>query len=269
MKLKQIAKIAGWISFGCTVIVLLAFAGNRYTTVRSTEPIIEIVKPGNHSFVTEEKVLAVLNDLGYAFGEQSLGEIELQHIEEELEQIPGVDFTEVYKYNSGTVKIFIQQQLPIARIIYNDGLTGNYVDDEGRFIPMSDEYVAKVPVFTGNIYPLTEDILTVQQITDNDSLKWSTIVDDLFFLATELNKDEFFQAQIVQIFVNNRFEFEMIPRVCNHRILFGGIDDMESKLARLKTFYTTDQLDVKELNLYDTINVKYANQVVATNKIKI
>jgi cell division protein FtsQ len=269
MNLKQIAKIAGWISFGSAVLVLLAFANNRYVTVRTEEPMIEIVKPGNHNFVTEEKVLSVLNDLGYAFGEQALGDIELQHIESELQQIPGVEYAEVFKFNSGAVKIFIQQQMPIARIVYHDGVTGCYVDEVGRFIPLSDEYVAKVPVFNGHIYPLTEDILSIQQITENDSLKWATVIDDLFFLATELNKDEFFKAQIVQVYVNNRFEFEMIPRVCNHRILFGGIDDMESKLFRLKTFYTTDQLDVKELNLYDTINVKYANQVVATNKIKV
>jgi cell division protein FtsQ len=269
MKLIQIAKIAGWISFGSTVLVLLAFANNRYVTVLSEEPLIEIVKPGNHNFVTDEKVLAVLNDLGYAFGEQTLGEIELQHIETELEQIPGVEYAEVFKYNSGAVKILIQQQVPIARIIYQDGLQGCYMDEVGRFIPLSEEYVAKVPVFNGYIYPLTEDIKSVQQITENDSLKWATVIDDLYYLATELNKDEFFKAQIVQVYVNNRFEFEMIPRVCNHRILFGGIDDMASKLNRLKLFYTTDQLDVKELNLYDTINVKYANQVVATNKIKI
>jgi cell division protein FtsQ len=269
MKFVQIAKIAGWISFGSTVLVLLAFANNRYTTIRTEKPVIEIVKPGNHNFVTEEKVLAVLNDLGYAFGEQALGEIELEHIESELEQIPGVEFAEVYKYNSGAVKVFIQQQMPIARIIYQDGVSGCYLDEKGRFIPLSDEYVAKVPVFNGNIYPLTLNIQSIQQITENDSLKWATVIDDLYFLATELNKDEFFKAQIVQVYVNNRFEFEMIPRVGNHRILFGGIDDMESKLYRLKTFYTTDQLDPKELNLYDTINVKYANQVVATNKIKV
>jgi cell division protein FtsQ len=68
------------------------------------------------------------------------------------------------------------------------------------------------------------------------------------------------------VYVNKQGEFELIPRVGNHRILLGGADDISSKLKRLKTFYTSKDVNVKELNMYDTINLKYKNQLVCSNR---
>lgn len=268
MKLKKFLKISGWVMFTITVFILLGFASNRYNTIETQEPIIEIIKPENHNFITQEKVLEILNDLGYNFQNQKLGDIELQHIENEIQQVAGVKTAEVFKYNNGQIKIYIEQQLPIARIIFQDGISGCYMDELGKFIPLSNEYVAKVPVFNGFIFQPTENLTSVDEIVASNDPLHSVMMGNIYMLATKLNEDEFFKSQIVQIYVNNRNEFEMIPRVGNHRILFGNVDDIESKLFRLKTFYTSDQIDVRELNLYDTLNVKYANQLVATNKIK-
>lgn len=269
MKLKKIAKITGWVSFSITVFVLLGFANSRYTSLPVQEPIIEIIKPENHNFVSQEKVAGILNDLGYNFQNQKMGDIELQHIEDELEQIPGVKFAEVFKYNNGQIKVHIEQQLPIARIIFQDGLSGCYLDDAGRFIPLSDEYVAKVPVFNGFIFQPTENLTTIDEVIASNDAAVSLTMGNIYLLASKLNEDEFFKSQIVQVYINNRNEFEMIPRVGNHRIMMGNLDDIDSKLFRLKTFYTSDQIDVRELNLYDTLNVKYANQLVATSKLKL
>ena len=125
-----------------------------------------------------------------------------------------------------------------------------------------------MPVFNGFIFQPTENLTSVDEIVATSDPINSVMMGNIYLLATKINEDEFFKSQIVQVFVNNRNEFELIPRVGNHRILLGNAEDIDSKLFRLKTFYTSDQIDVRELNLYDTLNVKYANQLVAKSKIK-
>lgn len=260
--MKKALKISGWSLFGIIVIVVLGFAENNYIKINTIEPEIEIQKPGGHSFVTEEKILTHLSDLGYSFEGQSLGEIELERIEAEVEEIPVVKNAEVFKYTDGHIKLEIEQRFPLARIIAKDGLTGCYIDEEGEIIPLSKDYMAKVPVFSGFI---NSDLVAPvsQQNTFNGA---TNLIDDIYKLAKHIGKDEFWKAQIVQVYINSKKEFELIPRVGSHRIMFGSAENIEDKLFRLKTLYTGGKIDVKELNLYDTLNVKYNDQIVCSKK---
>lgn len=264
--MKRVLKIGGWSVFSIGVLVLLFFVNAGFDKVETLKPEITIEKPGGHNFVTEEKVLLLMNDLGYSFDNQVLGDIELKRIEEKVGAIPGVKSVEAYKFNSGKVKLEIKQQLPIARIFLHGGKLGCYMDNEGEIIPLSYDYVAKVPVFTGYIYEPINDIPNLKRITETDSISKLHVLDEIFYLASAIAKDDFLSAQIVQIYVNEEEEFEMIPRVGNHRILFGGIDDLDSKMERLNTIYTSSSFDVKELNLYDTLDLKYKDQIVCSKR---
>jgi cell division protein FtsQ len=264
--MNKILKIAGWAMFLGLVILMMGFVGGKYETTQTSEPTVQIVKKGNHSFVSEDKVKSRLNDLGYSFVGQELREIELDRIESELNEVPGVKSTEAYKYSDGTVHIEIKQRNPIARIVLKGGKMGCYLDDEGEVVPLSKDYIAKVPVFTGYISEPYNAIPNVAEVTVNDSIADLHIIDDIYLVAKALAADEFLTAQVVQVYVNKQGEFELIPRVGNHRILLGGADDVSSKLKRLKTFYTSKDVNVKELNMYDTINLKYKNQLVCSNR---
>jgi cell division protein FtsQ len=265
--MKKVLQIGGWSIFTLGVLVLLFFVNAGYDNVETQKPEITIIKTGNHNFVTEEKVLGLMSDLGYSFQEQSLGDIELERIEEEVGTIPGVKDVQAYKYSNGVVHLDIEQQLPVARVILQGGKMGCYIDADGEIIPLSEDYIAKVPVFTGYIYEPYNDIPSVNEITQTDSISELHVLDEIHTLALALNQDEFLAAQILQVYVNEKEEFEMIPRVGNHRILFGGIDDYEDKLFRLKYFYTEAEMNIKELNLYDTLNLKYKDQIVGSNRL--
>ncbi|CAG5085683.1 cell division protein FtsQ/DivIB [Parvicella tangerina] len=265
--MKKVLQIGGWSVFVLGVFVLLFFVNAGYEEIETQAPKITIQKPGNHNFVTEEKVVAVMNDLGYSFKDQSLGEIELERIEAEVKTIPGVKDVQAYKYSNGLVQLDIEQQLPIARIVLMGGKMGCYLDVDGEVIPLSQDYIAKVPVFTGYIYEPYNEIPSIKEITKNDSISELHVLDEIYTLALALNKDDFLTAQILQVYVNEKQEFEMIPRVGNHRILFGGIDDFEDKLFRLKYFYTEAEMNVKELNIYDTLNLKYKDQIVGSKRL--
>jgi len=264
--MNKVLKIGGWVVFIAITFVLLGFADVNYDNIKSEEVLVEIEKPGGHEFVTEENVKLLLNDLGYSFKGQSLGEIELNRIESELLEVSGVRKVEAYKFNNGQVKIEIEQQLPIARIVLADGQMGCYLDIEGEVIPLSNNYVAKVPVFTGAIHEPYTDIPSAKELLANDSIAQYHIIDEIYLVAKEIVEDEFLMAQIVQVYVNSKQEFELIPRVGNHRILLGGVEDLSSKMDRLKAFYTSDGLNIKEYNLYDTLNLKYKDQLVCSKR---
>jgi len=262
--MKKILKISAWSLFVIGTMVLLSFVDANYEAIACDSPVIKIDKTNGHDFVTEEAVLGKMSDMGYSFNNQTLGDIEIDRIEKALLDMPGVKTVEVYTYNSGVVQIEIEQRKPIARVIMKGGLVSFYLDEDGKKMPLSDIYVARVPIFNGEIKELRNNY-SLEEIYANDSLKEMSVLDDIYEVALLLKDNEFMQAQVVQVYVNKRNEMEMIPRVGNHRILFGDAENADLKFIKLTKFYT-EVIEPKELNLYDTLNIKYINQIICSKR---
>lgn len=257
-------KISAWSLFVIGAMLLVGFVDGNYEAITCTSPVINIDKSNGHDFVTEELVLEKMNNMGYSFNNQLMGDIEIDRIEQSLLDMPGVKNAEVFKFNSGTVQIDITQRKPIARVITKGGLISFYIDENGDKMPLSDNYIAKVPVFNGEIKE-SQNRYSVNELYENDSLKMISVLDDIYEVAKLLEENEFMRAQIVQIYFNKDKEMEMIPRVGNHRILFGDAKDAEIKFKKMTRFYT-EVINPKELNLYDTLNIKYINQIICSKR---
>jgi cell division protein FtsQ len=80
-----------------------------------------------------------------------------------------------------------------------------------------------------------------------------------------INRNDFLKAQIQEIYINRKNEFELIPTMGDHRIIFGDIENMEGKFKKLLVFYE-DGLRNMNWNRFSTINIKYKNQIVCTKK---
>ena len=151
-------------------------------------------------------------------------------------------------------------------MLNHNGYLSYYIDEDGKVMSLSDTYVARVPVFNGHI-KYGDHYKSIHDLSVNDPK--GQILEEIYCLATIINNDEFLSSQIVQVFINKEGEFEMIPRVGNQRILFGNIDKAEEKFNKLKTFYTNrNSISAKELNMYDTLNVMYNNQIVCSKRSK-
>ena len=74
---------------------------------------------------------------------------------------------------------------------------------------------------------------------------------------------ELWSAQIVQIYVNNQGEYELIPRIGPHIIILGDLEDYRAKFEKLELFYK-DGLNHVGWNQYLKINLKYKDQIVCT-----
>jgi cell division protein FtsQ len=193
--------------------------------------------------------------------------INLQDLENRLKANPFIEYAKVYADMDGTVFVDVSQRLPVLRIM-NHFNQDFYVDQHGLKIPLSNNFTAMVLVANGDI----DEMLT----TKLDTLH-TDLAKGLLKTAQFIRKDSLWNAQIAQIFVNNKREIELIPRVGNNRILLGEADSLTTKFNNLYIFYK-NVIPRVGWDTYKTINLKYANQVVGvksdnrkddTSKVKL
>lgn len=167
----------------------------------------------------------------------------------------------VYTTVDGRLNVEICQREPIVRIIDSRG-QNYYLDRQGSIIGKSRRFTPHLLVVNGNIHtPFS--LNKVENIFDR---KWdgkAQRLRDIHTLALFIENDDFWNAQIEQLYVNRKNEFEMIPRVGPHIIVLGNIDDYEARFDKLWLFYN-EGLKHVGWNKYQKINLKYKDQIVCT-----
>ena len=92
------------------------------------------------------------------------------------------------------------------------------------------------------------------------------IIPDLFKLVLTINDSKLWRSQFEQIYVNSKGDIELVPRVGNHIIELGSVENLNEKLENLEAFYKQG-LSQYGWNKYRTISLKYKNQIVCTKRI--
>ncbi len=88
---------------------------------------------------------------------------------------------------------------------------------------------------------------------------------DIATLATFIQGNDFWMAQIDQVDITSSQKFELYPKLGNQVIRFGDAVDCAGKFNKLLAFYK--QVSVKAgWNKYSVIDVQYKNQVVAERR---
>jgi cell division protein FtsQ len=123
--------------------------------------------------------------------------------------------------------------------------TGSYYyDSQGKKMPLSDNYSARVPI-------------TSSELNFNDC-------DDIICLSNKIISDDFLQKQIIgidQIEGDGANQFELRTRLGNQIIIFGDMKRVDEKIKKLKVFYQK-AIEDNTLETYRTINLKFKDQVV-------
>ena len=140
-----------------------------------------------------------------------------------------------------------------------------YLDENGFIMPLSQNYTARLLVVNGRINEPFATRYTLNFNTLADTLKTKTLLDEIYTLSKYIDQSDFWKAQIEQVYVNKQLEMELIPKVGNHRIVFGEVENIENKFEKLMVFYKKG-LSKTGWNEYSEINLKYKNQVVCTKK---
>jgi len=255
---KKLINITIWALFVIGVLLLLSFSYGKKKDKVCTAVKYDInVMSGNH-FVTPERLDGILKNIGFKVGEDRFADIDTKKLEKKLLSLSSVKEVEVFKNMNGTLEISLEQRKPIARVFNRNGYT-IYLDEEGKAMQVSDYYTARVLVINGHVNLKSGE--SVEAISENDSLKRLTLIDELYELASYIDKDKFLKAQIEQIYVEQNKEITLIPKVGNQEIIFGKVEDVDAKFKKLILFYT-EGINPTNLNLYKTINLKFNNQIV-------
>ena len=255
MKLvRKILTIFFWIGVISIWVVLTAFVNNTHHQIVYNSLEIKFTKDNEHQLIKKSDVVEIIKDLGLVQGVTLNKEINTRELEKKLNTHFALENAEVYFLNTGELNVNLNKRTPIARLIANDPSDNAYIDEHGLLMRTSDYYVAKLTLFSGEFK--WSDSNRVSNVN-------GSLLSKIYNMSRIINNDPFLKSQIVQIHINNNGYFELIPRICNHKILFGSSDNMEKKFKKIKLFYTAGP-SPKELNLYDTLNVMFNDQIVCS-----
>ncbi|WP_256007295.1 cell division protein FtsQ/DivIB [Pedobacter deserti] len=251
----RVFNIFAWTGSLAGIVVLMSFIDVKKKDIICQN--INIRIPGADNFIEREEIDAILaRSQGVLVG-RKLKEINLQDLEQSIKDNPYIAFAKVYADMNGVINIALEQREPVLRVV-NSGDQEFYIERTGLKIPVS-------PNFTANVLAVNGKIL------EHFSGKVDTLITkkakDLFKVALYVKQDSLWDAQIEQMFVNDKEDILLIPRVGNQKIVLGSADSLDVKMNNLLEFYK-QVMPKLGWNTYRTINIKYTNQVVCElNKI--
>jgi len=189
--------------------------------------------------------------------------INTEEIERAITNHPYVMRVNVFETYPGDLHVHVYQRQPALRIMTG---TSNdyYIGEQGVILPVNPAYPVRVLIASGHI-PEASFFKTSPGSDPQlaDSATSSPLLSELYKLALFVNQKPFFKAQIEQIYVTKNGEYELIPKVGDHIVLLGNVEDLEDKFQRLFIFYKQG-LNQIGWNRYNVINIKYKNQVVCS-----
>jgi cell division protein FtsQ len=247
---KKIFILLGWLCLIGGIGFTIYYAYMQREAVRCQEIVVNI-NPNSPRFMDETEIADMIEKSGGSIIGSRLSAINIHQLEMKLSSSSSLANVQIFKKVEskglsfkGKLVISLDERTPVLRI--KNSTEDYYMDLGGNKIPTSLKYVERIMIASGTI-PNPE--------TQASLLK----------MADFVNKDDFWRAQIEQVFVQANGELLLLPQVGDYLIEFGTPDDCAVKLRNLKAVY---QQGFKNLgwNKYRTISVKYRNQVVCTKK---
>jgi cell division protein FtsQ len=258
--MKRILKIFVWVVIIAYIVVVPGFVVDRSEKTPCNSIDISLPDSLTSRFVTQDDILNVINKLDNQVLGYPIGTLNTREIEIRLALHPTLKKVEVYKTIGGKLHIEAIQRVPVVRIINNKGMS-YYIDSEGAVIPFSEKFTPRVLIASGYINE-PEEIMQELMIKNIDS---DNIIKQIHELGCFISSHDFWKAQIEQIYVNKKGEFELVPRVGAYRIIFGGFDGYQEKFRKLYALFEKG-LNKVGWNKYEVINLKFEGQIVCTKR---
>jgi cell division protein FtsQ len=222
---------------------------------------INIIDSSDYHFVTKRQLLNLVYGNGGAIIGKPLKNIKVADIEGRINKLKELKEAEVYASIDGTLHIYINQRNPVMRVMPAEG--GDFfVDEEGFLFRKRNLYNPRLHIIEGNINitPAMLDSLSIL-----DTLIRNTILKDVYHFVSYIDNDNFWAAQIDQIYVDGDNEIDIIPRVGNHTIHLGTFENYREKLRNLEALYDKVLPEVG-WNKYSVINLEFRDQIVCKRR---
>jgi cell division protein FtsQ len=238
-----------WLTSLGGLITLMSFIEIKKNEITCND--VKVIIPDVDSFIGRSEIDQMIFQTSGKLIGRNLHYVNIHRIENALKANPYIEGAKVYTDMNGVINVRISQRQPVLRII-NFTNQDFYIDMHGLKMPISANFTPHILVANGFIlepYGNKVDTLSTQ------------LAKDLYQTALFIEADTLWREQIEQMFVNEKREIELVPRVGNHKIILGGADSLKVKFENLLAFYKKAMPTVG-WNAYNTINIKYTNQVV-------
>ena len=198
------------------------------------------------TFVPKDKIVSILDNY---FTKESLN-INFNDLEKKIKSNPHIKKVTLYKDLTGNLNVIINQFQPIARIVH-ENKSIKYFDIDGEIFPTSLGYSHRVLLI----------FLTSKINFLNNNLNNTEFGVDLLNMVKYIESDKFLSKIVSEIEVDNFKNIIIRPQISKQKIIFGYPDDLVNKFRKIKIFYE-DIAPAKGWNTYNSVNVKYRNQII-------
>jgi cell division protein FtsQ len=252
MNLGKLKSALIWTTILVGIGTLLFLSVQRKGKADVESLVIHIKANENGRLIQEKDVrkLVVLT-LGFDPKNKSIRSINSRKLEAELESDPRVKNAEVYFDGKDRLHVELEPKKVIVRI---SDVSGDqyFLDENGNKVPIIRGGAVRVPLANGYIEKYA---VGFDQKPGKSPLK------EIFRIVKFTREDDFLNALIEQIHVDETGEIILIPKVGKEKLVFGGSEQMEEKFENLKIFYR-DGMTKLGWNRYPSLNLKFVNQVV-------
>lgn len=183
--------------------------------------------------------------------------IQSDTLETLLSTNPYISDVEVYADINGILFVDYAEEEPILRIFNQNDRTA-FISRRGRLLPLKAGFTTRLPIASGDLGAVPAPG-TMLQPKDNPLLY------NLLEFGRILSEDEFLWNLIDQIYVNDRGELMLMPRLGDYSITFGKAEDTKQKLDNLKLFYHKG-LSQGAWDRFSSISLQYKDQIVCTKR---
>ena len=222
------------------IIVLFGFTKQRNDARKITNINVEFLDQ-NAPFITRISVNKMLIQSYDSVTSLPKETLVLNEMESRLLKNDMIKDANVFLTVDGELGAKIVQRNPVARV---SSTPDYYIDEDGKKMPLSSVYTARVPLVTGNV---------------------TNIQAALTYLILIIREDTFMKKSIVGIDIANDGMLLFRMRKHSFKVLFGDTNDIDLKFQNYKAFYQKATLD-KTLDSYKTVDLRFGSQVVATKK---
>ena len=262
--LKKILIILFWVLLAGSMVFLMGFIDSKNGELKVSSIEITIQRTTDVVLITEEDVMNIIgNDNNRLIG-RPYEEVCLEELENRLKRHDYVADANIHSRLPGDLYVDIIQRTPLARVI-NGNHDQFYLSTDGHTMALHPSVIIPSILATGTIPDSLDPsvaLRTLKNIPKNERSQVSAL-EMIYNLALYIQEDKFLNAQTEQVYINQKGEAEMIPKVGDHLILFGDLEHMEGKFNKLTAFYR-EGIRYSGWDVYDTVNLKYKNQIVCT-----
>ena len=220
---------------------------------------ISIVRNGENGFADYEKTYDRVLGICDTANNNQIFMIPVDSVVNMLEANPWVVDVEAEINLKSVLDIKITECDPVMRV-YNTKGRSVYLDSEGNVFPTNNSHVKHLLVGSGYVNFPVDKFGNVSDETYADA-----DLPDMYRLMKAVLADEYSRNCVKQIYRDNKKNYIFSLNITNIIVIFGEINDIEEKLAKMQIFFNKMQGN-PELEKYKEINLNYKNQVVCTKK---